>query len=252
MKKLFIIIGIILFCGNSLFAQTKVIAHRGYWNCEGSAQNSIAALQKAEAIGVYGSEFDVWITADGVPIVNHDDSIPGFRIETTPYEQLKDVTLKNGETIPTLEEYLVEGKKYPDMQLILEIKSHRRVVNEDRLVAKVVDLVRKYGLEKQTEYIAFSMNVCKELKRRVPDAPIAYLNGDVSPEDLKEIGLSGFDYHHGVLMKNPTWITEAKTLGLTTNVWTVNTPEQMQWFIDQGIDYMTTDAPEEAQTLAGK
>ena len=25
-------------------AQTKVIAHRGYWKCEGSAQNSIASL----------------------------------------------------------------------------------------------------------------------------------------------------------------------------------------------------------------
>lgn len=28
-------------------AQTKVIAHRGYWKCEGSAQNSIASLTKA-------------------------------------------------------------------------------------------------------------------------------------------------------------------------------------------------------------
>ena len=27
-------------------AQTKVIAHRGYWKCEGSAQNSIASLTK--------------------------------------------------------------------------------------------------------------------------------------------------------------------------------------------------------------
>ena len=27
-------------------AQTKVIAHRGYWKCEGSAQNSIASLNK--------------------------------------------------------------------------------------------------------------------------------------------------------------------------------------------------------------
>mgnify|MGYP003623357823 CR=1 FL=1 len=118
-QRLFIALLTIFIYGGSLFAQTKIIAHRGYWDCEGSAQNSIAALQKAHEIGVYGSEFDVWITADGVAIVNHDDSIPCFRIETTRYEQLKDVTLKNGEKIPTLAEYLMEGKKYPDMQLIL-------------------------------------------------------------------------------------------------------------------------------------
>ena len=61
-------------------AQTKVIAHRGFWNCEGSAQNSIAALQKAQEIGVYGSEFDVSITADGIPVVNHDVDIDGLVI----------------------------------------------------------------------------------------------------------------------------------------------------------------------------
>jgi len=252
MKRIFTTLLIAFLCGGSLFAQTKIIAHRGYWDCEGSAQNSIAALQKAHEVGVYGSEFDVWITADGVPIVNHDDSIPGFRIETANYNQLKDITLKNGERIPTLEEYLIEGKKYPDMQLILEIKSHRRVINEDRLVAKVVNMVKKHGLENQTEYIAFSMNVCKELKRHAPNASISYLNGDVSPQDLKEIGLTGLDYNHGVLTKNPTWIADAKALGLSTNVWTVNIPEQMQWFIDQKVDYMTTDAPEELKELLEK
>ena len=32
-------------CG--VMAQTQVIAHRGYWKTDGSAQNSIAALLKA-------------------------------------------------------------------------------------------------------------------------------------------------------------------------------------------------------------
>ena len=49
-------------CG--VMAQTQVIAHRGYWKTDGSAQNSIAALLKADSIGCYGSEFDVWLTAD--------------------------------------------------------------------------------------------------------------------------------------------------------------------------------------------
>lgn len=39
----------------SAIAQTQVIAHRGYWKTDGSAQNSIAALLKADSIGCYGS-----------------------------------------------------------------------------------------------------------------------------------------------------------------------------------------------------
>ena len=41
-------------CG--VMAQTQVIAHRGYWKTDGSAQNSIAALLKADSIGCYGKK----------------------------------------------------------------------------------------------------------------------------------------------------------------------------------------------------
>ena len=33
---------------------TQVIAHRGYWDTHGSAQNSLASLEKADEIGAYG------------------------------------------------------------------------------------------------------------------------------------------------------------------------------------------------------
>lgn len=224
-------------------AQTKIIAHRGFWDTEGSAQNSLTALRNAHEIGVYGSEFDVWLTADGIPVINHDDSIAGFHVETSTYEQLLTVNLENGEKIPALDAYLAEGKKLEGIQLILEIKPHRRIVNEDRLVPKIIDLVKKYDLEDRVDYISFSMNVCKELKRQAPDARIVYLNGNVTPADLKELGLTGLDYSYKVLANNPQWVEEAKQLGLSTNVWTVNIPEMMQAFIDQDIDYMTTDDP---------
>ena len=220
-------------CGSSAFSQTKVIAHRGYWDCEGSAQNSIAALNKAHEVCAYGSEFDVCLTADGIPVVNHDDSIQGFCIETSLYEQIKDLKLKNGETLPTLEEYLIQGKQNQETQLILEIKPHKRVVNEDRAVTAILALVQQYQLEEQVEYISFSMNICKELIRRAPAAQVAYLRGEVSPADLKVLGFTGLDYHYKVFDKHPEWIREAKEAGLTINVWSVDDPAVMQSMISQ-------------------
>ncbi|GGJ94665.1 glycerophosphoryl diester phosphodiesterase [Parabacteroides faecis] len=238
--------------GSNVFAQTKVIAHRGYWDCEGSAQNSITALNKAHEVGAYGSEFDVSITADGIPVVNHDDSIQGFCIETSLYEQLKDLKLKNGERLPTLEEYLIQGKKNQGTQLILEIKPHRRVVNEDKAVAAILYLVQKYQMEDQVEYISFSMNICKELIRRAPAVQVSYLRGEVSPADLKILGFSGLDYHYKVFDKHPEWIQEAKNEGLTINVWTVDDPAVMESMVAKGVDFITTDKPKELKAVIAK
>ena len=67
-----------VFCSNSMAELPKVIAHRGYWKTPSSAQNSLRALELADSIGVYGSEFDVWLTKDDVLIVNHDAVINGM------------------------------------------------------------------------------------------------------------------------------------------------------------------------------
>ena len=53
----------------------KVIAHRGIWTEPGSTQNSIRSLVKADSIGCYATEFDVWMTADSVMVVSHDGTV---------------------------------------------------------------------------------------------------------------------------------------------------------------------------------
>lgn len=243
MKTLFVTLA--LACSayfSNITAQTQLVTHRGYWDCEGSAQNSIASLIKSKDVKAYGSELDVIITADGVPVVHHDVEIDGVRIEDINYDQIKDRKLSNGEVLPTLEDYLTTFKTLPDMKLVLEIKPHKRVVNEDRAVNAVVAMVEKYQLEDRVDYISFSMNICKELKHRAPYAPIAYLSGAVSPADLKRLGLD-MDYHYEEFDKHTTWIAEAKKLGVKVNVWTVDKPEIMRSLVEQGVDYITTNAP---------
>ena len=240
--SLFILSMILLSVSTSL-AKTKVISHRGFWKTENSAQNSLASLQKAADIESYGSEFDVLMTKDNVMVVNHDSRIKNMLVEDTPYDRLKDVTLSNGEKLPTLEEYLLSGKKNKKIKLILEIKSLSSPEKETQSVINVIDMVKRLDLEKQVEYIAFSLHVVKEIIRLDPKASVSYFNGDLSPRELKNIGCSGLDYHINVYKKHKDWIKEAHALGLTTNVWTVNDRKNMQYFIDEGIDYITTDEP---------
>ena len=44
-------------------------------------------------------------------------------------------------------------------------------------------------------------------------------------------------------------VEQAKKLGLEVNVWTVDEEEDMRYFIDLGVDYITTDYPERLQAL---
>ena len=133
-------------------AQPKVVAHRGYWMTEGSAQNSIASLQKAAEIGCWGSEFDVWMTADGIPVVFHDATIDGIRIEDTTYATLMNHRLQNGEFIPTLQQYLTEAKRLTNCRLIFEIKQHRNEKRDCRISELSVELVNMLGLADRTDY----------------------------------------------------------------------------------------------------
>ena len=248
MKRTLISAIALLACIVGMQAQTQVIAHRGFWKTEGSAQNSIVALEKATEEKLYGSEFDVQVTLDGKLIVNHDAKFQGFVIAETPYKQLKKIRLNNGEKLPKLKKYLKKGKKF-DIQLILEIKSHKSKEVEDKMTADIVKMVKKMGLEKQVEYIAFSLNVCEQLAKLTPESEIAYLNGDIAPAELKKKGINGIDYHYNVIEKHPEWVKEAHDLGMKVNVWTVNKEDMMKKLIDRKVDYITTDQPLETKKL---
>lgn len=223
--------------------EPQVIAHRGYWKTSGSAQNSVAALAKAQQLDIYGSEFDVWITADEVVVLNHDPTINGIRIENATYNDLKNITLSNGEKIPTLADYLEQGKKDPSTKLIMEIKTHSNKTNNDRAVATSVQMVKDANMTDQVEYIAFSIDVCKKVVELQPGAIVAYLMGDRSPQDLFNMGIKGIDYNISAIRNHKSWITEAHDLGMTVNVWTVNSESDLQEVIDYGVDYITTDEP---------
>lgn len=244
MKRIFILMAALL-VGLTAVAQPKIVAHRGYWRTDGSAQNSITSLQKAAAVGCYGSEFDVWLTADGVPVVFHDATIDGIRIEDTTFATLMNHRLQNGEFIPTLQQYLTEGSKIEGCQLILEIKGHRNEVRDKRIADMCVELVRTLGLEKKTEYISFSKVVCQRLHEISPESKVAYLNGELAPAQIKEMGLTGIDYNEKVFVKHPEWLQEAKQLGVEVNVWTVDGEENLRHHVNlEGVDLITTNDPE--------
>ena len=243
MKHLGLLIGL-LFCTLVGFPQTKVVAHRGFWKTDGSAQNSIAALRKADSIACYGAEFDVYLTADNQLVIHHDRSRNGVSMITDSICKITSMILKNGETVPTLDAYLSTARQFKNgTRLILEIKSLGDERREKLSAALVVDKLASYNLMEQTDVISFSKVACLEVIRLAPQMRVQYLEGDLSPKELKDLGFVAADYEMDVFRQHPEWIQECHQLGLEVNVWTVNKEEDLREFIDQGVDFITTNEP---------
>ena len=92
-------------------------------------------------------------------------------------------------------------------------------------------------------YISFDYDILLEIKKRIPNAPVQYLNGNVDPLKLKADGMDA-DYNQSVFQKDTTWIRRAHAAGIIVNAWTVNDSTMMDTFLRQGIDLITTDEPE--------
>ena len=233
--------------GIHLQAQTEVIAHRGFWKTDGSAQNSLASMSKANEIKAYGSEVDIWLSSDGIPVVNHDSDVTlngeKLIVQDTPAHIITQVKLQNGESLPTFEEYLDRFEKCMDTKLIIEFKAHRTKYQEDELTEKVLKMIRDRNMQDRVEYISFSLNFVVKTISLNPLAKVHYLTGNLAPQVMKSIGAAGIDYNLAVIDKNPDWVKQSHDLGLKVNVWTVNKPEDIQRMINLKVDYITTDEP---------
>ena len=240
-------IAAIIFSAISLNAQTKVVAHRGFWNCEaaGYSENSIASLKAAQDAGLWGSECDIQLTADNVIIVNHDGSIKGKVIRKCNFADFKDDLLPNGERRPSFDEYLTQCEKCPTTILVVEFKKQESVEAEDMLVDKAIETIKAHGLfsPDRVAFISFSKHICQRIVTAAPGFINQYLNGELSPKELAALGINGFDYHFRTMKNHPGWIKQAAKYGLSTNTWTVNDKPTAKWMIKQGVGAITTNYP---------
>ncbi len=228
-----------------------IVAHRGFWNSEngGWSENSIASLKAAQDAGLWGSECDIHLTADGKVIVNHDDKIAGKAIATHNLDDFAGDLLPNGERRPTLDEYLVQARKSRTTKLIVEFKPQDTPDREDLLVDLAVSAIKAHGLYDPSRvlFISFSRHICERLAAGHPSFVNQYLSAGAlkneNPELYADKGINGVDYHFMLFMLHPDYVTKAHARGMSVNVWTVDKKKDIENMIDAGVDAITTNEP---------
>lgn len=220
---------------------TKVFAHRCvHNNSSGPYENSLEALKKTQTYGVYGAEFDVWITKDGYVVVHHDASIGGYKIETSNWSQIKDVKLGCGEHLPLLSEFLDQGLKAPETVLNFEIKKHSSAARNQACAEAVAVLLKERNMVSQCRVMSYSTDALDRLHSLVPTLPVDYIGTD-DPSFAIGKGYSGIEVNMNTLSANPDWVVRCHNAGLKVCTWTPSTVADLMTFVNMGVDYMTVD-----------
>ena len=224
----------------------KIIAHKGY-HPGNVPENSIEALRMAQELGVYGSEFDVWMTSDSKVVVYHDKTLTVNGVSKKVYEctyaELKAAVEKSGAPLATLEEFLEQGKKCPSVKLICEVKYHDDGEKTVAAAEACHDLVSAAGMTVQVEYISVNAAALKRLAVLSPGVMLQDVNSDY-PMDRATVvaaGIKGINYDFNKL--TDAQIADAHEKGMVVGTWTVDKEEDMRTMINRGVDFITTNEP---------
>ena len=145
----FVLLYMLLICparsgrGKKFFMSGRWYAHRGLHD-ENVCENTLQAFEAAVKMG-YGIELDVHLTGDEQLIVFHDDTLQRLcgrenPIEDMTLDQIKQVTLPDGQGIPLLRQalYTIAGR----VPVIVEIKSARP--GNCRVSEKLYEMLKAY------------------------------------------------------------------------------------------------------------
>jgi len=230
------------------------IAHRGASKL--APQNTMAAFEKALEIGADGIEFDVRLSADGVPVVIHDATLDATtdgsgRVDAMRLAQLKQLDAGSsfdpafaGERIPTLAEVLetLGGKLFLNIEL-------KGLEPFDRgLERAVVALVEQYAMEEHVLLSSFNPLAVRRVQRFAPRIPTGLIYQRRAPlaRRLAHVIMPRFPEalhpHHAVV--DEQHIRRARAHNARMNVWTVDDPTEMRRLIALGVDGIITNVPD--------
>ena len=236
------------------------IAHRGASTA--APPNTLAAFEKAIELGADGIEFDVHLSADGVPMVIHDFTMDATtdgsgRVADMTLAQLKQLDAGSyfapafaGERIPTLEEVLEAAGS----QLFLNIELKTTNLRDDGLEQAVIAQVERHraGCEQRlgnnvviSSFNPFSL---RRVKKIAPHIPVGLLYAPGLPLPLGRAWLAFLVPHEARhpehSMVDARYMAWARQRGYRVNTWTVDDPDEMRRLIGLGVDGIITNVPD--------
>lgn len=263
--------------------KVSAIAHRG--GGHDAPENTIAAIREASKNGATGVELDLEFSADGVPILMHDETVDRTTSGFGPLTQLKyseltklDAAAKHrlrdkfsGEKIPTLEEAVEECIRL-QLTIYFDVKGH-----PDEAAAALKVLYKKYPVLYNSSVVcSFEPKVIYRMRQSDPAVVTALTHrpwslshfGDGVPRFTslwKHYWMTLMDVvldwaHHHVLWRfcgvsafliqknfvSPDYVQYWAQRGVEVVAWTVNTKVEKDYYQEfLQVNYITDSLVED-------
>ncbi len=268
-----LLIGVVLASVSGTNALTKsalrqevlILAHRGARSL--APENTLAAAYAAWRVGADGWEFDVRLTADGQPVLIHDEALTRttnardvfpnrspWRVDQFTLEEIRRLdagswfvqqdpygTLTSGEVpaelaqtfvgekVPTLHEALTLTREL-DLFANIELKSSTFFLSpsDKLLVERVVDLIRELNMQDRVIVSSFNHEMIRYLKGLAPEIAGALLVLSWPGDPATYVHSRGAQAINPSLSAyTPQMAQKVHQAGLGVYVWTVNAPEDL-------------------------
>lgn len=231
---------------------TPIIGHRGA--CGHCPENTLVSFETAKKMGAEWIETDVSVTADGVAIVFHDDTLnrctnsKGLLLNT-PYEHIEKLDAGSwysqefmGEPIPTLEQ-LIDACERFQLKLNLEIKCP--IGWEWETVEAIAPIIRdKWNPDWPLILSSFNKEALIAAKQLLPEYPRG-LNTEAIPrrwqEQLEQYDCQSLHFYAPFVEEDK--IRAIKAAGYRVLSYTVNDAAEGRGLIEMGVDAVFTDYP---------
>jgi glycerophosphoryl diester phosphodiesterase len=240
-----------------------VFAHRG--GCALGPENTIAAFDLGVAAGADGLELDVHLSADGVVVVHHDDTLDRTTSGSGRLARLSAAELAavdagcrftregrwpfrgQGIGVPTLREVL---RRYPDIPVIIEMK-----VNSAQMGEAVAAEVRRAAAVERVCAAGFGPLAVRAARHALPEMASSACAPEVRLAlyrswcrwPVRGVAYGGYqvpEVSGGHRIVSPRFVRHAHDAGLHVQVWTVDEESDMVRLLQWRVDALISNRPD--------
>jgi glycerophosphoryl diester phosphodiesterase len=229
--------------------RVRVLGHRGA-PAAGRPDNSVAAVTEALLRGADGVEVDVWLTADGELVCTHDQFLrtpAGARLDVSASTRGQLIGA-DGRLLATLTELLAVVRQHAGARIVVEAKPVTDSAVAARTASALADVLRTSAGDVPVTVSSFDPALLAMIRAACADLPVrTALLGDRAASATLVVRRASEDGHDEVHLPlagvrgTPEAVEQARFLGLSVTLWTVNLRTDLQWVADLRVDAVVTD-----------
>jgi glycerophosphoryl diester phosphodiesterase len=231
--------------------KTRIVAHRG--NSSQAPENTLVAFCQAIDMGVDAIELDVFLSADGIPVVIHDATLSrttnapeGLFVKDLTAKQLSELDAGSwfgpqyaGEKIPALKEVLQLDFKKTELFIELKWDDEQHI---QPLVSAVLATIAAVRPKFPIVMGSFSQKIIDEIGKQASEQRVCgIVDEDKSLQKMVNRGLTYLSISDE--LATPENLAELCEKGIEVWVYTVNDRERGSQLSAMGVRGIVTDMP---------